>query len=119
MGSPLEKTVLVILAIIGRVSCALSGAGFPPGATDGTGDLFASINGNLGVGGGSIFEFTPGGSPFGFAVGLNFPRGVAFDSAGNLFVATTDVGGPSYQPAPDGTQTTFVDLTGHTFCSRH
>ena len=36
---------------------------------------------------GSIYEFTPGGVQSTFASGLNAPYGLAFDSAGDLFVA--------------------------------
>lgn len=37
---------------------------------------------------GSINEYTPGGTQSTFASGLNGPSGVAFDSSGDLFVAT-------------------------------
>src|SRR5271157_4444166 len=42
---------------------------------------------------GSVYEYTPGGSRSTFASGIWNPAGLAFDSAGNLFVASRgDVG---------------------------
>jgi hypothetical protein len=82
-------------------------------------DLFASINGTTQNGGGSILELTPSGAQTTFASALNRPRGVAFDSAGNLFVATTtlDLNSGNYSGAilkiaSDGTQTTFANVSG-------
>jgi DNA-binding beta-propeller fold protein YncE len=82
-------------------------------------DLFASINGTTQNGGGSILEFTPSGVQSTFASALGRPRGVAFDSAGNLFVATTtlDLNSGNYSGAilkidSNGTQTTFADVSG-------
>jgi hypothetical protein len=76
--------------------------------------LFASINGTAQNGGGSIFQYTPDGSESSFDDGLDRPRGLAFDSVGNLYVATNsfDINGNT-QPAilkitRDGTQTTFA-----------
>src|SRR5437870_11877193 len=40
-----------------------------------------------------IFEFTPDGVQSTYASGLLFPRGLAFDSIGNLFAADTVVPG--------------------------
>jgi sugar lactone lactonase YvrE len=84
-----------------------------------TADLFASINGTTQNGGGSILELTPSGVQTTFASALNRPRGVAFDSAGNLFVATTtlDLNSGNYSGAilkiaSDGTQTTFANVSG-------
>jgi len=82
-------------------------------------DLFASINGTTQNGGGSILEFTPPGVQSTFASALSRPRGVAFDSAGNLFVTTTTLdlnsgnfSGAILKIAPDGTQTTFANVSG-------
>lgn len=52
------------------------------------GDLFASIDGDPGNGVGSIYKYTRQGLQSTVASGLFRPRGLAFDSAGNLFVAT-------------------------------
>jgi sugar lactone lactonase YvrE len=58
---------------------------------------------------GNIDEFAPDGTETSppFASGLNFPYGLAFDSSGNLFVAsigTEDI----YRYTPDGTQSIFA-----------
>jgi hypothetical protein len=45
------------------------------------------------AGSGTILEFTPGGVEITFATGLTFPRGLAFDSAGNLFVTELSFNG--------------------------
>ena len=58
------------------------------------GDLFASIDGAPGIHGapgngvGFIYKYAPNGVPSTVAYGLSHPRGLAFDSVGNLFVAT-------------------------------
>ena len=41
---------------------------------------------------GSIYEYTPDGVRSTFASGLNQPRGLAFNSAGDLFVAENGSG---------------------------
>jgi sugar lactone lactonase YvrE len=54
------------------------------------GDLFATIDGAPRKNGaGFIYKYTADGVQSTFASGLNRPRGLAFDSAGNLFVTTT------------------------------
>ena len=68
--------------------------------------LFAS------VAGGRVDEFARNRMQFTFASGLRSPRGLAFDSAGNLFVATTVCAGTTCNAtilriAPDGTQSLF------------
>jgi hypothetical protein len=85
-------------------------------------DLFASINGNGQNGGGFIYQFTPIGVQSTFASGLSWPRGVAFDKAGNLFVATNIVNGSTSEGSvvkitPDGVQSTFVTFLGNYFLS--
>jgi DNA-binding beta-propeller fold protein YncE len=65
-------------------------------------NLFVSVSD---AGGGKIFEFTPDGVQSTFASGLN-PGGLAFDSAGNLFVVGD---GPAiYKFTPEGVQSTFA-----------
>jgi DNA-binding beta-propeller fold protein YncE len=69
-------------------------------------NLFVSdfdFQGNYGI----IDEFTPNGVRSTFASGLNDPSGLAFDKAGNLFVA--DAGsGAIYKFTPAGVRTTFA-----------
>src|SRR5437868_3403592 len=48
---------------------------------DSAGDLFEADSSS-----GNIYKFTPGGTRSTFASGLNGPKGLAFDSEGNLFV---------------------------------
>jgi DNA-binding beta-propeller fold protein YncE len=78
------------------------------------GDLFASIDG--GPGNGSIYRYSPTGVQTTFASSLSHPRGLAFDSAGNLFVATNFCQAVCQNTilkiTPDGTQTVFATLAG-------
>src|SRR6266478_6623119 len=59
------------------------------------GDLFSTVNlgGTFNNGASPLYRYTPDGSSSIFASALDTPRGVAVDSDGNLYVATTtDVG---------------------------
>ncbi len=61
----------------------------------------------------NIYEITPGGSQSLFASGLNDPEGIAFNSAGNLFVANTannaiPAAGSITEIAPNGTPSIFA-----------
>jgi glucose/arabinose dehydrogenase len=50
-------------------------------------NLYVTVNGPIAdFTHGSISEYTPGGAQTAFASGLDRPRGIAFDSSGNLFV---------------------------------
>jgi sugar lactone lactonase YvrE len=72
-----------------------------------SGDLFVANEAALGSG--SIYQFSPSGSNSTFAMNLNQPIGLAFDSKSNLYVG--DYGGNSdvvYKFAPDGSHSTFV-----------
>src|SRR4051812_36464163 len=77
-------------------------------------DLFVSINGNRQNGGGFINEYTPTGTQSTFLGSVDRPRGMAFDSAGNMFLASTNLDGSGVyhasilQIAPDGAVTTFA-----------
>jgi hypothetical protein len=64
-------------------------------------NLFVADNGS-----GNIYEFTPDGVQSTFASGLNGPTGLAFNSAGNLFVA--DGSGNIYEFTPGGVRSTFA-----------
>jgi hypothetical protein len=88
------------------------------------GDLFATVNlgGTLNNGASPIYQYTsqyipPSGTPGLFASGLDTPRGLAFDGAGNLYVATNiNTGAPTAFPVqgaimkitPDGLMSTFA-----------
>src|SRR6478609_8339832 len=56
---------------------------------------------------GNIDEFTPNGVRSTIAFGLNYPAGLAFDQAGNLFVAD---GGAIDKFTPAGVRTTFASV---------
>lgn len=80
------------------------------------GDLFASIDGAPGNGVGSIYKYTPHGLQSTVATGLFRPRGLAFDSTGNLFVATNFCDATTWchptilKITPDGVQSTFATI---------
>jgi sugar lactone lactonase YvrE len=77
------------------------------------GDLFASDNLD-----GTIYKVAPDGTWSIFATGLNVPYGLAFDSAGNLFVAdngTSSGDGTIYKFAPDGTRSIFATGLNYPF----
>lgn len=59
---------------------------------------------------GAIYEFTPNGSQTNFqSGGLGEPEDMAFDAAGNLFVADS-LDGVIVEITPDGTETAFVSV---------
>lgn len=67
---------------------------------------------------GSVFEYTPAGTRATVASGLSNPRGLTFDDAGNLFVATSELPGGmrtvlKFNPAR--TQSTFGTVPGDNF----
>ena len=70
-------------------------------------NLFVSVSGASwgNSGRGRIDKLTPNGARTTFAVGLNYPWGLAFDRAGNLFVPD---GGAIYKFTPAGVRTTFA-----------
>jgi hypothetical protein len=72
----------------------------------------ASAQNLFAVDGGSIDEFTPNGVRSTFTSGLNVPFSLAFDKAGNLFVADAGTGAVGsravYKFTPAGVRTTFA-----------
>src|SRR5216110_2886020 len=52
-------------------------------------NLYVSAHRPQSDGGHAILEFTPSGTQSTYASGLLFPRGLSFDSIGNLFAAET------------------------------
>jgi sugar lactone lactonase YvrE len=91
-------------------------------ASAASGDLFVSINGTGENGAGSIYKYTAKGVQSTFATGLSEPRGVAFDSAGNLFVGNSayDSVNQTFQGfivkiTPQGAKRLFVTLSGNFF----
>src|SRR5271154_6839234 len=70
-------------------------------------NLFVSCNSNN-----DIVKIAPGGALTPFSEELNGPQGLAFNSAGNLFVA--GFYGTIYELTPGGVQSTFASgLTGN------
>src|SRR5436309_9489492 len=65
-------------------------------------DLYVSNSG------GPIYRFTPGGVQSTFASGLSSPEGLAFDSAGNLFVADRVANGTINEFTPGGARSIFA-----------
>ena len=106
------KCTYSLFAIVSAAMGVLTANGAP-------GDLFASVNGGFsGIAVGSIYQYTPDGVQSTFASGLIRPRGLAFDSKGNLFVASAICVGNKCEAArptvlkftPDGTQTVFATM---------
>ncbi|HEY1787074.1 MAG TPA: S8 family serine peptidase, partial [Verrucomicrobiae bacterium] len=75
-------------------------------AFDRDGNLYAALEG-----GNTIYKFTPNGKQTTFA-SIAGPNGMAFDNAGNLFVACNVANGPIVKITPNGTQSTVVNEGG-------
>ena len=105
--------------LFGRVICAGVVLLFASSAQ--AQNLFvANSSGDLdisGKGDGYIYEFTSEGARSTFASGLDDPSGLAFNSAGNLYVANASFasGGGGYitEITPSGTQNTFASGLNH------
>ena len=105
------RTTLIFAAIVAVIvaNAGVKAYGEP-------GDIFASINGGPGNGAGAIFKYDPNGVQSMFAYGLDQPRGLAFDSVGNLFVATNSCDENTWchptivKITPGGRQSTFATI---------
>ena len=111
------KTITKLIYLAFTVVILAIGAVTANGAPN---DLFVSINGDRNNGGGFIYEYNPDGVQSIFASGLSRPRGVAFDQAANLFVATNTCVSGTCQGAivkitPAGVQSTFATLSQQNF----
>jgi glucose/arabinose dehydrogenase len=66
----------------------MAAALMPIRANANPGDIYVSVNNNAQHPNGAIYDYTPnGGRGRVFASGLNGPRGITFDGAGNLFAS--------------------------------
>lgn len=87
-----------------RVGLALGCAAIAPLAVRAApGDLYVADSSPFGA----IFKLTPDGTKSTFVTGLVYPRGLAFDTAGNLYVANPN-NSEILKFAPDGTKSTFA-----------
>lgn len=104
-----------IILLVGFCAVALQHPAFAQS------DLFASINGNSSNGTGFINEYANEGSAVTAVSGLDRPRGVGFDSSGNLYVLTNTSGmgefnGTLTEYTGNGSPTTiYTDTTGNFF----
>jgi sugar lactone lactonase YvrE len=102
------------------VFAAVIGAVATHSAAGASGDIFVSVNGSGGNAGGFIYKYTPSGEQSIFASDLSRPRGLAFDSGGNLVVAinfrTNTFQCTLLKIAPDGTQNVFATVANSFFC---
>jgi hypothetical protein len=83
-------------------------------AIDRFGNFFVSTLSPLGRGQDLVLKYTPNGTESTFAMGLNDPRGLAFDRGGNLFVAEIIQTGPGdiLKFTPGGVETVFASGIG-------
>ena len=106
----LRMTVIFTAFVLVIMAIAVGTAHGAPG------DLFASINGGPGNGAGAIYQYARDGTQSTFASDLNQPRGLAFDSVGNLFVATNSCDEATWchptivKITPAGAQSTFATI---------
>jgi hypothetical protein len=106
----MKTNLKAILSSLVGIACLLVGTAR---TANGQSDLYASINGGSTTGSGFVYEYTPTGAQSTFLSGVTQPRGLAFDSAGNMFLNSTTLDGNGYHGsilkiAPDGMMTTFA-----------
>jgi hypothetical protein len=80
-------------------------------AFNGAGNLFVGYGGS-GAGQGGVVEITPGGGITTIATGLYGPNYLAFNTAGDLFVAD-DGSGNVVEITPGGSESTFASGLGN------
>jgi sugar lactone lactonase YvrE len=95
MKQKLYTFTQLVLALVALAVGASTANGAP-------GDLFESD-----LNSGTINKFAPDGTRSTFATELNWPNGLAFDSAGNLY-GGDQYSGTIYKFAPDSTRSTFA-----------
>jgi sugar lactone lactonase YvrE len=84
-------------------------------AVDAFGNLFVSRKSeNTNASDGVILKFTPDGKSSVFVSNISHPKGLAFDSLGNLYLAYPDRNS-ILKFTPNGKQTTFASGVGHPF----
>ena len=84
-------------------------------AVDAFGNLFVSRKSeNTNASDGVILKFTPDGRSSVFVSNISHPKGLAFDSLGNLYLAYPDRNS-ILKFTPNGKQTTFASGVGHPF----
>jgi sugar lactone lactonase YvrE len=113
MSKPIElKNATTLILKTSLTLCVIAAVLMPIGTYAVPGDLFASINHDAQTGAGSIYQYTPpSGTPSTFeSGGLPQPRGMVFDSAGNLFVASN-----AFESSGNTQGTIFrIDANGNT-----
>jgi sugar lactone lactonase YvrE len=88
-------------------------------AFDRFGNLFVSTQGSCGQEADTILKYLPDGTESTFATGLNHPFGLAFDNAGNLFVAeqytapNCTLPGDILKFTPAAIRSVFASAIGH------
>jgi hypothetical protein len=84
-------------------------------AVDAFGNLFVSRKSeSSNASDGVILKFTPDGRSSVFVSNISHPKGLAFDSLGNLYLAYPDRNS-ILKFSPDGERTTFASGVGHPY----
>jgi hypothetical protein len=112
---------LTIITILAVCTALWAMPGVAHGQNQGS-NLLLTANGTGGNYGGLILQYTSSGAQSTFAPNVARPRGVGFDSKGNLFVLTNFYDGSDnccqgviLKITPDGTQSTFANPSGYLF----
>ena len=96
MNPLFQAPVCLVAVVVSLIACS-----------GGAQNLFVSF---IGPGNGQILKITPKGVASTFTNTVVQPRGLAFDSAGDLFAGTYN--GGVYEIAPDGSQNSFASPGG-------